>query len=811
MIRNFINIFINITLRDKSLSIANLAGLTVGIFCFLILGIYSSVLLSFDKHHTNHEQVYRIAQELTLANGITSPYALTAEPLGSMLKENYPAIEEYTRFIPYISRTRPYQYGDVVLYWDKVYESDTSTFGMFTHEVIYGDPATALDEPSSIAVSRKFAESYFGDSNPIGEIVTRENDSLTVTLVFEDLPENSHLKYDVLHHLPDRDVGNITLQDNLIGRLGVFTYIKVGEGSDQFEVQETLESFYRSFMKERADEGNRSVKFEAERLDKIHFTSATIRDLPRGNIIEAYMILLVGIVILLMAAVNYVNLTIANASYRSKEIAIRSSVGASNMHLTIQLVFESLFFVGISGLVAFYFLMLASNIHALEQVLGMGDTFLSESPMRIGAFIFIVVAPLGIMTGLYVSTVLLKKPFAFIVSNNENSFRERILSIRNISAVFQVSATTFVLIASIHMYWQLEYMKNKDLGIEKEDVIFFPVFGADQIESLSQIKDQLSQYDVVENQSISKNIPEMELGNTLLTNSRIELNESQSMDVVSMRVGEGFVSTMGIELLEGSDFDREAHSVLSNKIIINEALYSILKDAEGGSLRAVNVRGEIKEVIGVVQDFHYREVSSPIEPLILQFYDMDFSEMSEGRRSNENAFLVVKSMPGRTSETIRLIEEMWFDFDNIHPLQISYLDTYLNSFYTSNRSQLILMFCAALISSIISVIGLFALTTFIVAKSRKVLAIHRVLGATDTQIFFSIVRKLAPTILVALVLGWIFSFLMISEWLSLFAYTIKSGMEAYQVATLVVIVTTLTIVLVQSRKVFSRSPSEFLR
>ena len=311
--------------REKSYAIINLAGLSLAIACCLILGLYLRSELTYDQHHKRHKEIFRVVGEY-ITSGNTARYAVTPVPLGPMLKENYPEVKDYVRF-NILGRVL-IRSEEKALYWDDVYAADPNVFDVFTHKILYGDPKTALKDPSSAAVSETFARKYFGDANPIGKTIQAEmvpEIPRKITLVFRDLPENTHLKYHVLFRFDGPQAG----QDqrwNLFN-IGLYTYLVMPENYNVNNFKAVSASFFNRFMADIGKQVGQTWDCWLQPLADIHLHSDVAGDLPGGNIYYVYGFAAVAAFILLVACINYVNLAIARAAKRAKEIGMRKILG----------------------------------------------------------------------------------------------------------------------------------------------------------------------------------------------------------------------------------------------------------------------------------------------------------------------------------------------------------------------------------------------------------------------------------------------------------------------------------------------------
>ena len=329
--------------RDKTYALINIAGLAIAVACLLILGVYLRSELTYDTSHVNYKRIFRVVNEFEI-NGKLDQFAATSPMLGPMLKDENADVQAFVRFQSN-GQQRFIEHGNDGAYWTDVYVTDPNVFDVFTHKILYGDPKTALDAPTSIAVSRKVAEHYFGDKNPVGETLTVDGNDAQISLVFDDLPENTHLKYDVLFSTkipmfatPD----DINLRRQRLFNVGVFTYLLMPDDYDPRKWADVSKAFFARNMSETGDRIHAQWRSWLQPLADIHLYSNVPYDRPTGNRYYLYGFIAVAVFTLLVACINYMNLATARASKRAKEVGMRKILGSSRRALVLQFLAESL-------------------------------------------------------------------------------------------------------------------------------------------------------------------------------------------------------------------------------------------------------------------------------------------------------------------------------------------------------------------------------------------------------------------------------------------------------------------------------------
>lgn len=348
MLINFIKVTLRTLYREKVYAIINIAGLSIAIACCLILGLFLRGELTYDQHNKKYEQIYRVVH-VSIENGKENAYARTSKFLGNMLTEDYVEVKDFVRF-EVIERKVLLRYEDKVFYWDRTAIASKNVFEIFDHNFIYGDPETAKNKPFC-AVSESFAKKYWGNENPVGKIITSEKEPSIITHVFSDLPENSHLKYDVLF---SEDIPFFTepqdeaASDRSLWWIGYYTYLLMPEDYNVSDFKDISSSFYNRHMEESGKAihgGSLGWRAWLQPLEGIHYNSNVGFDLPTGNKMYLYGFAAVAIFIMLVACINYMNLATARASKRAKEVGLRKILGSGRLRLMLQFIGESIFFL----------------------------------------------------------------------------------------------------------------------------------------------------------------------------------------------------------------------------------------------------------------------------------------------------------------------------------------------------------------------------------------------------------------------------------------------------------------------------------
>ncbi len=795
--------------REKSYALINLLGLSLAIACCLILGLYLRSELTYDQHHLRHKQIFRIVNEFT-TSGSSDRVAATSIVLGPMLKENYPEIEAYITFRP-ASQKLLIRSDDTALYWDDAYMTDENVFDIFTHEIIYGDPETASKDPFSAAVSETFAKRYFGDVNPIGKTIHAElvpEIPRNITLVFRDLPENTHLKYSVLFRSVDLPV--TINRRNMLFNISAFTYLLMPENYDINNYKAISESFYARFMEDLGKAINMTWRSWLQPLADIHLHSDVDYDLPTGNRYYVYGFAAVAVFILLVACINYVNLAIARAAKRTKVIGMRKILGAPRLRLMFRFLGEAVLFSVIAMVFSVALVELVLRLTPINDLLGKPLALgLMDEPelllWMLGLSLFI-----GLLSGLYPAVYLSSiSPLSALVSSfggGRGSFR-----LRELLVLTQFTVSVIVIACTVLMALQMRYISNKSLGFEKQNRVIINLRGLDVIEKYPVIKNELSKDSHILGISVSSGM--VGTGQGLPINAAMVDNKDGVLErtVFShMQVAEDFMDVMGVQLVSGRDFSKRLLTDVGTSFLVNETMVKSRgwEDPLGKKIQLGQFNGR---VIGVVRDFHVKSLHESIEPFVIYQFNDDFQNIPAAARPAIQRILVLNIAEEERQQTLSFLQNKFAEYDPKHPFDFAFLDDSISEFYVSEERLMKMTGIFSGICIFISCLGLFGLAAFTTEQRSKEIGIRKVLGASTSQIIVLLSRKILWLVLAGSVVASIVAYYAINEWLTGFAYRVSIQPWVFVVSAAVVIAVAFITVALQSYKTAQANPARTLR
>ncbi len=809
MLSNYLLVAFRTLARDKIYAGINIVGLALALACSLVLLLYVRSELSYDQHFEDHDRIVRVTYEST-ARGTSRHFAATSPALAPLFDSAYPDTVDFVRFRRTYSIL--FKANGIENYWDNIRYADRNVFDVFSHTAVYGDLNTALDDPTSIVISRLMAETIFGAENPVGETLTTDSASFKITAVFENLPDNTHFKYNAL--LPYSALGYNDEAATPRGIFGIidYTYARLAPGVSIERFQKLLDTFRDEHLKSISEEIEIDNRFYTQFLKDVHYGANVVADQPAGNIFYVYGFIMVAIFVLVVACINYTNLATARATKRAKEVGMRKVIGGNRWQLILQFVGESLAYVLIALLVALAFIEVTQRFTGLSALLGKTNLLdLSEdSSVLIWIFIgaIIVAFASAAYPAIYLSSIT---PLAAI--NSSITTKSSGLRLRQVLVFVQFFISIAVIAGTVLMGLQMQYLTNKSLGFDKENKIVVRLRGADVVEQIPVIRNKLLNHSMVRGVAETSYTPDsLATWSTNIFSVENQQGEIERPRINHLAVGGDFIELMGIEIVDGQSLFNTFETESETGVVVNETMVKNLGwDAPLGKRIRVSSTMEFR-VIGVVKDFNFQSLHKPIEGLLLRPFPKDqLNEIPVDRRKSFSRSIVVSIGGENISETIAYIESVIGQFDPEHPFEFTFLDDILNSLYVSETNLIKLTWAFAGICIFISCLGLFGLATFTTARRTKEIGIRKVLGASTFQILEMLVKSQLMLILVAAVLASLACYAVISNWLTAFAYKADINLWVFVASSLAVAAVAFITIALQSGKTARSNPVEALR
>ena len=782
-------------------SLISIFSLAVGMAGFFIILLYVQSELTYDRHHVNHDRIIRVISH----SDFTDRVAMLGDRVAPLLLADNPQLGQHVR-IRSLGDTAVSREQQIVSS-SNVYLADPNVFDVFTHEVLFGDPAIALENLYSIAISRSFAEVYFGNDNPVGEVLEADGYFYTVTLVFEDLPENTHLRYDALIPYAMIDVFNPENSERsylIEGMLAAstYTYFMVGKGFELDTFEAISEQYYENHHAERFQSLG-VFELVAQPLSDIHFGELLASDQPQGSIFYVYGLLGVGFFLLATACINYINLTTARSVKRRREIGLQKVLGADRRQLISQYLGEAVIFAFIAMCAGALLALFVLEYGVLNSMLAKSELI---DGMTTPMFIFLVVGIgilVSLLSGLY-PALQMSRGTPITALKDSSGASVGFYSIRNMLVLVQIAIAILVIGCTFGLNSQIQFMIDKPLGFDEENQVHITLRGVDAISQIPAISNELRADSGIINVSSMWYPPG---AGSAATSTGVEMSDGTEIQLglEAIRVGETYLETMGIQLLVGRDLPEQI-TTDPLPILVNSAFVERMEWEE-----PLGKRVGTGEVIGVVEDFHFSPLTEQIQPLIIRPVVDEFSRLYPVRANRAERSLIVKISGAEVRQNLRYIEETIRRFDPDYLHNPEFLDERLGRLYEteSNMAGLVAVFAG--LNIIVSIIGLLGLTTFVTEQRSKEIGIRKVLGASELHILNLFLRHLALLLLVAVLPANVFSFFVLSGWMENFAYRVSLSIWPFFWATLLVVFSAIATVAAKSFATARVNPVEVLR
>lgn len=807
MFNNYLKIAWRNLMRYKFISFINLFGLTTGLTgCLLILN-YIRHELSFDRYHEHADRIYRVTR--IFRNPETGAQSLhlgtIAPPFGPLLKSEFSEIEKITRLIDFSPLAM--RYGEKMFNEQSVFLADEHLFDVFNVEVLQGNPATALADPFTIMLSEDIAKKYFGQDDPMDKSVRLNNQfNLKVTGVYKAFPSNTHLHPEILisfNTLNDTAVyGAQNLRTNF-GNNSFFTYLLLPPGYDY----KKMEARFPAFLDKHLPRGNQArflpsqgTALTLQKLTDIHLHSHLDYEAEEnGDIKRVYIFSAIALFILLIACINYMNLSTARSALRAREIGIRKTVGAERKVLITQFLSESLLISWVAMLLAmgFTWILLPWLNKISGQQLSMGTLLDPKTLLWLALVPFVVGIVSGIYPALFMSSFKPVKVLKglFTAGGSTITFRKAL-----VTAQFAISI--ILIISTAVVFKQLRYMQKKSLGFEKDQIVTLP-YNRQLNPAYESFRNQLIANSNIKEVTRSSRIPTGRLLDAMGT--RMRRGDSLApvnVDLKYVAVDQQFLATYGVKVLAGRDFSKEFGTDTS-AFLINESAVQALgfksnEDALGQDIQYGNRSGKL---LGVIQDFHFESMHQKIVPLILMV----------PRRDGGFGRISIKMAGNNIPAVLAHIEKTWNGFLPEIPYEYTFLDENFDRLYQAENRQGTIFTIFSCLAIFIACLGLLGLSAFAISQRIKEIGIRKVLGAGTASIVGLLSKDFLKLVAIAFVVAFPLAWYAMSEWLGDFAYRIRVPLWVFFMAGGIAAAVALLTIGVQAVKAAWANPVKSLR
>ncbi len=766
MLKNYIKITRRTFTRQRVYSLLNVSGLSIGLACFILIFLYIQDELSYDGFHSSADRTYRVVEHFE-SEGVGEHSASLPFPTGPTLINDFPGqIKHAVRLFNFQSPNLALanREADKAFNESRVFFADSTFFDVFDFTLEAGNRKTALDAPNAVLITRSMAKKYFDEEDPMGKFLEFQGtQNLLVTGILEDAPHNAHFQYDFI-------ISFSTIKYWYNGQYPTswywnpcWTYVVLEENTLKEDVESLLPDFVLKYFPEFI---SNEVTLELQPLKDIHLYSRLDYEIQaNGNIQNVYIFGAVALFVLIIAAINFINLSTARANKRAKEVGVRKSLGSAKIQLIYQFVLESVLLTSVAVIIAVAIVILILPEFNLLTGRSLDIGILSEANLITGLVVLTLLV--GLVSGFYPAFVLSSFNTVSVLKNAH--LKTRGLTFRRILVTVQFMISIMLITGTFVAIDQLGYLQNKDVGFDQGNVLMIPVIRSNMGEYYETFRNNALQSTSVRSMTA---VEEIVGAKHQVGNYQFEGME-RSKPFPRFFVLHDFTKTMDIELVAGRDYDRSVVTDDSLALVVNEALVKSM--GWGSAEEAINKRFYFRKrligrVIGVVRDYNFVSKHNPIGPLMLPLnthpraFDLFIKYVS------------VKIDGDRLWEAVTDLENAWHAVLPDRPFDYFFLDDRLNDSYLGEQklSKVTIIFSGLAI--LVACLGLFGLATFSVEQRTKEIGVRKVLGISTPQILLLLSREFMPLILIAFVLAVPVSYVLLSQWLSAFAYRV--GIEA---------------------------------
>ncbi|RRQ50391.1 ABC transporter permease [Maribacter algicola] len=797
MFKNYIKIAWRNLLKNKGYSAINIGGLAIGMTCFLLIAMFIKNELSYDSYHEKGNRIYRVVHHSS-ADNIQDRWIWGNAPVGPALKSDFPEVVEKVQFSGRDDVLL--EYNERSFQESNCFYMDPTVFDVFTWPLISGNPKTALEAPYSIVLTESTAKKYFGNEDPMGKTIKgvggRANDGVyTVTGVMKDVPANSHFSFDVLMSMSSFYQTRPEIFDSW-GYVDFYTYFLVDENFDQQAFQSKIPAFLESNRPEEYDEYFYDLSFEP--LSEAYLQSEAARQPGiTGSLSNIYIFAIIGLFILIIACINFMNLATARSLERAKEVGIRKVIGANKKGLVYQFLGESLTMVFLASVlgIALVFLCLPAMRTITGKPFLTEEIFDSSTVLLYAGMAFII----GLLSGSYPAFVLSSfKPSSvlkgvFRTSQNGNRLRKGLV-------IFQFSLSIALIASTVIVYFQLGFMLDKNLGFDREQQLVIDFnWDGEVLDNMETIKSEFMELPEVVSVAGSRTVPGSHFP-AAGTSIQTQEGQMKNFDPFLYEIDFDFIPHYEIEVVAGRPYSREFVTDSTQAMVVNEAAAKSFGYADPQKIvgKRFEQWGREGTIIGVVKDFNYLSLHQKVAPLTMRY-------------SQYGKYLSLKVKSDNIQQAISNIENKWAELAPHRPFLYSFLDQSFNQQYEADFKFKNLFTIFSFLAILIACLGLLGLATYSAVQRTKEIGVRKVLGAEVSSIALLLSKDFLKLVLLAILIATPFSWYAMNKWLNDYAYQIDIQWWVFALSGGIALAIAIATVSFQAIKAARANPVKSLR
>jgi len=789
MFKNYLKIALRTAMKQKGYSFINVAGLSLGMACTILVLLWVRDELSYDRFHEHADTLYRVEEDQHYSGRIFH-VTVTPHPAAPVFEQEIPEIARAVRF-SWRARFRV-RHENKVFMEDKIHAVDPAFLKMFSFGMLAGDPETALIQPNSILLTESIARKYFGEENPIGKILTLGNDmSRVITGVLADVPSNSTLDFNML--VPWTFMDQMKWSNEYWGSNSIVTYVRVPDAGSVAAVNRKMTEIVHSHNEDSVTD------FVLMPLTDVHLHAHFGYGRGVGAVQYVYIFSFVALFVLLLACINFMNLSTARSANRAREIGVRKAAGALRLSIGWQFILESVFMAVASLLLAFVLVLTLLPVFNTISGKEISADILAQPGVLFGLVVVTLVT--GLVSGSY--------PALFLSGFNPVEVLKGSLGagakssgLRRFLVVLQFGLSIMLIIGTVVVYEQLEYMRGKDFGYEKDHLLYIRMADERVSDSYTILKERLLQHPEILSVSAAQQAPPI-IGNSSSGAKWQGKDAEQEVLISHLRVDYGYTTTLGIEMLQGRSFDSaftsDRGTDSTGNFIVNEVLADIigLDPIVGADLEFMGLRGQI---VGVMKNFHFASVRRNIGPLAL----------AVGAPDDMNV-LLIRARAEDAVASVSAVRDAWARTVPDYPLELKFVDQEVGRLYRAEQRMGDILKYFTVLAVCISCLGLFGLAAFMSEQRTKEIGVRKVLGASIPSIVSLLSTEFARWVIIANLIAWPAAYFGMHKWLQGFAYRVDLSWTVFWAAGISTLVIAMFTVSSQAIKSAVINPAKALR
>ena len=814
MISNYLKMAWRNLMKNKVFSFINIFGLSIGLTCCLLITLYIFHESSYDKHHRNADRIYQLGTSF-IDQGIIESGGNSSAPLGRMLQQNYPQVEASTRILPLFRDDKTlFQLtesdGEVKsIYEQKGFLADSNFFQLLSYNFIEGDPVRALNAPNTAVISAEIARKLFGNAPAIDRIIrisssTHGDTTYRVTGVFENIDGPTHI--DAKFFLSFRggwmdEMAN-SAEASLANNNMFNTYLLLKEGADVKTLESKFPGFIQRHLSGQLKQMGKQRAYFLTAVPDVYLSGTGKNAGPEGSKTRLFILGSIALLTLLIACINFMNLSTANSSKRAAEVGVRKVLGAQKSSLLRQFLGESMMMAIIALVLAVLFTLLLLPL--FEQVSGKTLIIPAAKKIWLAGFFILLTLGTGLLAGSYPAFYLSSfKPIKVLKGRFSNSLAA--ISFRKGLVVFQFMISIVLIVASVVIARQMEFLRLRDLGFTRDQQVIIPLRTPTAKTSVAAFKNELNNESSIQSVGATMAYPGIRHPQDWLMYPQGK-DMSQSKQVYINMVDDDFLKTIGVQLLAGRLFSEQFPADSFYRFVVNEEVVKQFgfpsPEAAVGKWLAFEADGEQYQftIVGVVKNFHFKDLHEVVEPFAFRMYNEAWFN-----------YIVAHSKGSNLAQSVSTLEKTWKKYNPNEPFEYSFLDQDFQKNYDAESRQASLINYFTIIAILISCLGLFGLATFTAEQRTKEIGIRKVLGASVSGVVGLLSKDFLKLVLVAVVIASPIAWYAMNKWLQNFAYQTTISWQVFVLTTLIAMVIAFATISFQAVKAALSNPVKSLR